>query len=429
MNAALIERDLAHIWHPCSQMKDYVDGNLPLLPIKRGNGVWLEDYEGNRYLDAISSWWVNLFGHGHPHIVRAIQAQAQNLEHVIFAGFTHEPAIALAERITALAPKGLNKVFFTENGSSAVEVAIKMAFHAFANRGEERPLVVSLTNSYHGETLGALAVGDVALYKATYGPLMIKTLQAKSPALVCEAEALEDMRRVLAAHAAKICAVIVEPLVQCAGGMAMYDPTYLTALRALCDEFGVYLIADEIATGFGRTGTLFAFEQAGVSPDLMTLSKGLTGGFLPLALTLATDAIYEDFYCDYLAGKSFLHSHSYTANPIACSAANATLDLFQTGLVLEENRARSAQIKKGLERLSRLDRVANIRQRGMIAAFEVTGFDARERINLKIYKAALKRGFLLRPLGNTVYFMPPYAISPEEIERLLAATEEIIAGL
>lgn len=410
-------------------MKDYDDGNLPLLPIKRGEGVYLEDYEGNRYVDAISSWWVNLFGHTHPHIVQAVQAQAATLEHVIFAGFTHEPAVRLAERITALSPKGLNKVFFTDNGSSAVEVAIKMAFHAFANRGEERPLVVSLENSYHGETLGALAAGDVALYKKTYGPLLIKTLQAKSPALHPEAAALEDMRRILKSRSQQICAVIVEPLVQCAGNMAMYDAGYLKALRGLCNEFGVYLIADEIAVGFGRTGTLFAFEQAGVSPDLMTLSKGLTGGFLPLALTLATDAVYDAFYCDYLEGKSFLHSHSYTANPIACAAANATLDLLEDGTILEQNAQKAALLGKGLERLGRLERVTNLRQRGMIAAFDLAGFEPQERIGLRVYREALKKGFLLRPLGNTVYFMPPYAIDAAQIGALIDATEEIVAGL
>lgn len=422
-------RDLAHIWHPCSQMKDYADGNLPLLAIKRGEGVYLEDYEGNRYLDAISSWWVNLFGHTHPHIVQAVQAQAATLEHVIFAGFTHEPAVRLAERITALAPKGLNKVFFADNGSSAVGVAIKMAFHAFANRGENRPLVVSLENSYHGETLGALAAGDVALYKKTYAPLLIETLQAKSPALHPEAAALEDMRRILKSRAQQICAVIVEPLVQCAGGMAMYDASYLKALRGLCDEFGVYLIADEIAVGFGRTGTLFAFEQAGVSPDLMTLSKGLTGGFLPLALTLASDAVYDAFYCDYLEGKSFLHSHSYTANPIACAAANATLDLFEDGSVLGENVKKAAQMGEGLKRLSKLGRVENIRQRGMIAAFDLAGYQSADRIGLKVYREALKNGCLLRPLGNTVYFMPPYAIDAAQIETLIETTAQIVAGL
>ena len=424
----LITQDLAHIWHPCSQMKDYVEGNLPLIAIQRGEGAYLIDHNGNRYLDAISSWWVNLFGHTHPHIVEAICAQAAKLEQVIFAGFTHEQAITLANRITALAPRGLNRVFFADNGSSAVEVAIKMAFHAKLNEGKTRPMIVSLTNSYHGETLGALAAGDVDLYKRTYAPLLFHTAQAKSPALCSQADALADMRRVLDTNRDQVCAVIIEPLVQCAGDMAMFDPSYLTALRALCDEFGVFLIADEIAVGFGRTGTLFACEQAGISPDLMTLSKGLTGGFLPLSLTLATDAIYDAFYDDYATGKSFLHSHSYTANPISCAAANASLDLLGGG-VLAENRLKAQRIADGLERIGRVGGTANFRQRGMIAAFDITGFSAGERVGVRVAKEALKRGIVLRPLGNTVYFMPPYIVTLDEIDRLCEVTAEIIRAL
>jgi adenosylmethionine-8-amino-7-oxononanoate aminotransferase len=429
MHDELIRRDLAHIWHPCSQMKDYVDGHIPLIPLKRGEGVYLEDFEGQRYLDGISSWWVNLFGHAHPYINERIKAQLESLEHVIFAGFTHEPAISLAERITALAPAGLSRVFFTENGSSAVEVAIKMSFHAHLNRGQSRPLVISLENSYHGETLGALAVGDVALYKATYEPLLIRSLQAKSPAFVGSEAALKSMEAMLVARHEEVCAVIVEPLVQCAGGMAMYDADYLSGLRKLCDRFGVHLIADEIAVGFGRTGTLFACEQAGIAPDLMTLSKGLTGGYLPLALTLATDAIYEAFYCDYNEGKSFLHSHSYTANPLSCTAANATLDLFEQTGVIEANRVLIEQMGDRLSELATHPRVANVRQRGMIAACEIEGFEAAERVNLKIYRYALKEGVFLRPLANTLYFMPPYAITPDELDRLFSVARAAIDSL
>ncbi|MDR3347325.1 MAG: adenosylmethionine--8-amino-7-oxononanoate transaminase [Helicobacteraceae bacterium] len=421
--------DLAHIWHPCSQMKDYVEHNVPMIPIERGEGAYLFDYEGRRYLDAISSWWVNLFGHTNGYIAEAIGRQSSKLEHVIFAGFTHEQAVRLASRITSVAPRGLNRVFFADNGSSAVEVAIKMAFHAKLNQGLKRPLIVSLQNSYHGETLGALAAGDVDLYKQTYMPLLFRTIQAKSPALCDEDEALDDMRRVLSHNRDQVCAVIVEPLVQCAGNMAMFNPSYLGALRRLCDEFDVYLIADEIAVGFGRTGTLFACEQAGISPDLMTLSKGLTGGFLPLALTLASDEIYDAFYDDYEKGKSFLHSHSYTANPIACAAANASLDLLSDGVALRENQAKSALIGDRLSAIADLKRVKNTRWRGMIAAFEVEGFKPNERIGVTIAKEALKRGVLLRPLGNTVYFMPPYIITNEEIDNLFAITAEIVKAL
>ncbi len=429
MHDELIARDLAHIWHPCSQMKDYVDGHLPLIALKRGEGVYLEDFQKRRYLDGISSWWVNLFGHAHPYINRRIKEQLESLEHVIFAGFTHEPAIVLAERITKLAPKGLNRVFFTENGSSAVEVAIKMSFHAHLNRGQTRPLVISLENSYHGETLGALAVGDVALYKKTYEPLLIKSIQAQSPAFVGTERALKSLSQQLEAHASQVCAVIVEPLVQCAGSMAMYDADYLIGLRQLCDRFGVHLIADEIAVGFGRTGTLFACEQAAIAPDLMTLSKGLTGGYLPLALTLASDAIYEAFYSDYSEGKSFLHSHSYTANPLACTAANATLDLFEQEQTLKANRALIAQMADRLSELAKHPLIANARQRGMIAACEIEGFEPADRINLQIYRYALKEGVFLRPLANTLYFMPPYAITPAELDRLFDVARAAIEAL
>lgn len=427
-NSDLVELDLNTIWHPCSQMKDYIDGVIPFLPIKKGDGIYLEDYDGNRYLDAVSSWWVNILGHRNPYIVDAIKKQLDSLEHVIFAGYTHKPAIDLARRIVEIAPDGLKKVFFADNGSSAIEVAIKMAFHSFKNRGENRPVVVSLTNSYHGETLGALAVGDVALYKEIYSPLMIKTLQAKSPALFDEAEALDDMRLVLSSSH-EICAVIVEPLVQCAGYMKMYKPSYLKSLRKLCDEAGVYLIADEIATGFGRTGTMFAFNQAAVSPDIMTLSKGITGGFLPLALAVTTDEIYRDFYCDYLEGKSFLHSHSYTANPLACAAANATLDLFADGELIRSNQQKSALFQEKLKAFEEIGCVANIRSTGMIHAFDLVGFDPRDRTGIKIYKEALKRGFMLRPLGDTVYFMTPYVITNDQIEALVETTKEIVLDL
>lgn len=427
-NQTLIEQDLKHIWHPCSQMKDYFDGTIAFLPIKRGEGVYLEDYDGNRYLDAVSSWWVNILGHNNPHISQAIKNQLNELEHVIFAGFTHKPAVDLATKLAQITPDGLNKVFFADNGSSAIEVAIKMAFHAFKNRGENRPVIVSLTNSYHGETLGALAVGDVAIYKETYKPLLIRSIQAKSPALFDEAEALEDMRRILSSSN-EICAVIVEPLIQCAGDMRMYKPSYLVELRKLCDEFGVYLIADEIATGFGRTGTMFAFDQAGVSPDIMTLSKGITGGFLPLAVAVTTDQIYNAFYCDYLEGKSFLHSHSYTANPLACAAANATIGLLEDGGVIRSNAKKSELFRAKLKEFESIDFVTNIRSTGMVHAFDMVGFDPKKRTGMRVYREALKRGFLLRPLGDTVYFMPPYVITEQEISDLVDTTKEIVMGL
>lgn len=426
-NETIKNDDLKYIWHPCSQMKDYE--TLPLIPIKRGEGIYLEDFDGNRYIDAVSSWWVNLFGHANPRINQALIEQTGNLEHVIFAGFTHEPAVRLAKRLVEITPEGLDKLFFADNGSSAIEVAIKMSFHYFKNRGELRPLVISLENSYHGETLGALSIGDVSLYKETYKEMLIRSVQVKSPALVPEEEALHDLEATLKKHSDEVCSLIIEPLIQCAGNMAMYDPGYITKAKALCEQYGVHLIADEIAVGFGRTGTLFACEQAGITPDFMCLSKGLTGGYLPLSVVLTTDDVYQAFYCDYNEGKSFLHSHSYTGNPIACAVANAVLDIFEQDDVLTANREKSEWMRTEMEKFRELKNVANIRQRGMVAAFDITGYDPADRIGLKVYLHGLKNGVLLRPLGHTVYFMPPYTIGKTELQQVVQSAYEAVSRL
>jgi adenosylmethionine-8-amino-7-oxononanoate aminotransferase len=423
-------------------MKDHED--LPLVPIRRGQGAWLEDFDGKRYLDAISSWWVNLFGHSHPYIDAALRDQLGKLEHVLFAGFSHRPGIELAERLIGLAPPGLTRCFYADNGSSAVEIALKMSFHYWKNAGQPgKTRFVALSNSYHGETLGALAVGDVALYKETYRPLLMDVLTVPSPDCYGR-EAGEtwadysrrrfaDMDETLQRHAGEVCAVIVEPLVQCAGSMRMYDPVYLTLLREACDRHGVHLIADEIAVGFGRTGTLFACEQAGITPDFLCLSKGLTGGYLPLAAVLTREEVYAAFYGDYATLKAFLHSHSYTGNPLACRAALATLDLFGQSDVLADNRQRARCMAEASAHLADHPHVAEVRQKGMILAVELVKDKARrepypwqERRGLRVYRHALSRGVLLRPLGNVVYFMPPYVVTPEEI-RFLAevATEGI----
>ncbi len=429
-NSEISRRDLEHIWHPCTQMKDHEF--LPMIPIRRGEGVYLEDFDGRRYIDAVSSWWVNLFGHANPRISGAVAEQARTLEHVILAGFTHEPVVRLSERLTALAPEGLTRCFYADNGSSAVEVALKMAYHFHKNRGEERPLFLSLTNSYHGETIGALSVGDVELYKETYAPLLIRSVQTPVPADQSESaalEAAEALERILQARAGEIAALIVEPLVQGAGSMHMYHPRYLTEARSLCDRYGVLLIADEIMTGFGRTGTMFACEQAGISPDFMTLSKGITGGYLPLSVTLTTDRIYQEFYCDYNLYKAFLHSHSYTGNALACAAANATLDIFGEENVIENNRTLAGVMAEELERFKSLPNVGSVRQTGMIAAVEMTGYAPEERIGLKVYEYGLKNGVLLRPLGAVVYFMPPYIISKDEIRKVMRVAFEAVSGL
>lgn len=445
MTADLAARSLARIWHPCTQMHDHASGAMPLVPIASAEGAWLIGTDGQRYLDAVSSWWTNLWGHRHPEMVAAMKAQLDTLDHVIFAGFTHEPAVQLAESLCRRS--GLDRCFFTDNGSSAVEAALKMSFHYWQNTGQpKKRRFVALTNSYHGETLGALAVGGPSMYRDTYAPLLMQPLFVQSPDCFTRGlgESWEDhtrraftqMQLTLEQHAGEICAVIVEPLVQCAGGMRMYHPLYLTLLRQACDQHGVHLIADEIAVGFGRTGTFFACEQAppaqygrglphGIRPDLMCLSKGLTGGTLPLATVLATQAIYEAFYAEYSAQKAFLHSHSYTGNPLACAAANASLALFGEGNALAANQLMAQQLWAHTAPLRSHPHVAEVRQTGMILAVELarngigkTPYPAAERRGLVAYRHALEKGVLLRPLGNVLYLMPPYVLTLKEAEKL-----------
>jgi len=430
-NDAFIRRDLRVLWHPCTQMKDHEF--LPPVPIRRGQGVWLEDFDGRRYLDAVSSWWVNLFGHANPRINAALFQQMEELEHVILAGFSHRAVVELSERLVQLAPPGLSRCFYADNGSSAVEVAVKMSFHYWKNLGKpEKTRFITLSNSYHGETLGALAVGNVELYKETYQPLLMDVITVPSPDCF-EREPGESseahtrkmfahMETALEKHHARVAAVILEPLVQCAGNMRMYHPVYLKLLREACDRYGVHLIADEIAVGFGRTGTLFACEQAGITPDFLCLSKGLTGGYLPLSVVLTREAVYQAFYDDYETLRAFLHSHSYTGNALGCRAALATLDIFRDDDVINKNRALAEHMKKAAAPLAEHPHVAEVRQQGMILAIELVQdkktrrpYDWKERRGLKVYQHGLKRGVLLRPVGPVIYFMPPYVITPEEI--------------
>ncbi len=440
LNKTLFDRDIAHLWHPCTQMKDHE--SLPIVPIKSGKGVWLEDFEGNRYLDAISSWWVNLFGHSNAYINDKIKSQLDSLEHVILAGFTHEPVIELSERLARITPVGLERCFYADNGSSAIEAALKMSYHYWRNKGHtHKTNFITLSNSYHGETLGALAVGDVSLYKETYEPLLMQVITVPSPDCYGReqdsscAEHSEKMfahmRETLEQHANETCAVFVEPLVQCAGNMRMYDPVYLTLLREACDEYNVHLIADEVAVGFGRSGTLFACEQASITPDILCLSKGITGGYLPLSVAVTTDEIYQAFYDDYENLTAFLHSHSYTGNALACSAAVATLDLFEKNDVIASNRKLSKKMFASVVELEDHRHVGEIRQTGMILAIEMVkdkpsreGYTWQERRGLKVYQHGLANGVLLRPLGNVTYFMPPYVITEDEIDLMASIAIE-----
>ncbi len=438
----LVRRDLAVLWHPCTQMKDHED--LPPLAVRRGRGVWLEGENGERWLDAISSWWVNLYGHCEPSIVAAVQRQASELEHVMLAGFTHEPIVRLSERLVALAPAGLTRCFYADSGAAAVEVAVKMSFHAWRNAGRPRKRrFVTLANSYHGETLGALAVGSVDLYKEIYRPLLMDVHTAPSPDCYARApgesweqhsiRTFEPMRQILERHADEIAGVIVEPLVQGAGNMRMYHPVYLRLLREACDRLDVHLIADEIAVGMGRTGTLFACEQAGVRPDFLCLSKGLTGGWLPMSVVLTTTPVYDAFYDEYVKRTAFLHSHSFTGNPLAAAAANATLDLLERPGEIGRIHALGERLGRAAAPFADHPNVAEVRRTGTMVAIEFVRdrasrepFPWTERRGMRAYRHALSRGALLRPLANVLYWVPPFVITDEEIEFLATVTRECL---
>lgn len=433
--SALQSRDLDVLWHPCTQMKDHE--RLPPIPIRRGKGVWLEDFSGKRYLDAIGSWWVSLFGHGHFQINQAIRRQLDRLEHVMLAGFTHTPAVQLAEQLVDLTPPQLCRCFMTDSGSAAVEAALKMSFHYWRNKGHTgKRRFICLEHGYHGETLGALAVGGVPLYREVYAPLLMDVIVAPSPEGYARAPGctpaeharrrFADVEALLARHAEEVCAVIVEPLVQGAGGMRMYPPEYLRLLRAACQEHGVHLIADEIAVGFGRTGTMFACEQAGISPDMMCLSKGLSGGYLPIAAVMTTDDIYQAFYDDYGKGTTFLHSHTYAGNPLACSAAVATLELLLDSATQDRIKRLAQLLDEAAERFEGHPHVGEVRRTGTIMAVEMARngstrepYPASERRGRKVYEYGLEHGVLLRPLGDVIYFMPPYVITPDQVEMMV----------
>jgi adenosylmethionine---8-amino-7-oxononanoate aminotransferase len=431
-NREMVARSLAAVWHPCTQMKAHE--RVPMLPVARAEGAWLYDFEGKRYLDGVSSWWVNLFGHGHPAIKAALKEQLDTLEHVMLAGATHAPAIELGERLARLAPGKLGHVFFASDGASATEIALKMAFHYWTNRGVAgKNRFAYLEGGYHGETVGALSVTDVPVFRTAYAPLLHEGIAVPFPSrdhddhqyrgLNGARKAADTLELLLRQRRDEIAALIVEPLVQGASGMRMYHPEYLRRARELCSEHGVLLIADEIMTGFGRTGTMFACEQADVAPDLLCLSKGITGGYLPLSCVLSTDAIYDAFYDD-AAARGFLHSHSYTGNALACRAACAVLDIFERDAVIAANEEKAARFVAAASALAHHRGIRDFRHLGMIWAFEVV--TSAPDFSLRAWELALELGVVLRPIGNTVYFMPPYVTSDDEFAQLVAAGLAIV---
>ena len=419
-NKNFIQRSLKSVWHPCSQMKHYEQNNL--IPIKRAKGVWLYDFDGNKYLDATSSWWVNLFGHNQPLIKAKIKKQIDLLEHSMIAGLTHEPVIELSEQLAKLTKLG--HCFYGSDGANAIEIAIKMSTHFWRqNKQQRKNKLVYLRKSYHGETLGALAVTSIPIFKESYKDLLKNHIQINSPdwrdrsAEETKEEfaekKLDELRKLLKKRHNSISAIIVEPLVQCAGGMAMHSKNYLIGLAKMCQEFDVHLIADEIAVGFGRTGSMFAFQQAKIIPDFLCLSKGLTGGYLPLSVVLTTKTIYQAFYHNDTR-QGFLHSHSYTGNPLACAAALATLSIFKNKKIIQSNRQKTKMINALLTDLKTLP-IHNLRNLGMIWAFEID-----KKINPeKILKYCHQHGLLIRPIGLTFYLMPPYCIKESEAKFML----------
>lgn len=428
-----VEKDLKYIWHPCSQMKDYEDLN-PIV-IERGEGVWLYDIDGNKYLDCISSWWTNTLGHSNKRINEAIKKQIDNIEHVIFANFSNKPAIELSEKLVNITPKDLTKVFFSDNGSSAVEIALKMSFHYNMQKGNtKKKRFVALSDAYHGETLGALSVCDIDEFNIVYKPLLLDTFRVEGPDCYrckyglnrdsCNAECFENMKKCLTENHEEISAVIVEPMVQGAAGMKVYSPIYLKKLRELCDKYDVHLIADEIAMGFGRTGEMFACNHAQISPDLMCLSKGISAGYMPMSVVMTTDEIYKCFYGDYKERKSFIHSHTYSGNALACAIALENLKIFEEDNIIENNIGKGQLIRKlTLEKSEISKYVGEVRSIGMITAIEIVkdkqtkeNYPWELRVGYEIYKIALGKGLVLRPIGDVLYFIPPYIINEGEIE-------------
>jgi len=428
----LIQNDLKYIWHPYTQMKDCRE--FPPILIERAKGIKLYDMDGKFYYDTISSWWCNVHGHNHPKIKSAIKRQLDKLEHVLFAGFTHEPAIELAERLVAIAPKPIKKVFFSDNGSTAVETALKMSFQYWRNIGnKKKKTFVCLDHGYHGDTIGTMSVSGVGLFNRVFSPLFFESYKVPSPYCYrcpvnkerkdCKIDCAGAIEDLLKKKSSEICGIILEPLVMAAGGMIIYPKEYLSRVGELAKKYNIHLIADEVATGFGRTGKMFACEYANVRPDFMCLSKGLTAGYLPMGITLTTDDVYSAFYDDFEKFKTLYHGHTYTANPLSCAAANASLDVFKEEDTLVNAKRIEALVIKGIEGFSEYPFVGDVRHIGMIGALELVKnkktkeqFDIKRRIGLEIYKEGLKNNIVLRPLGNIIYLFLPLCVKEADLK-------------
>ena len=435
------KEDLKYIWHPCSQMKDYE--TFPPIVIERGEGINLYDINGKCYKDVISSWWCNLLGHCNPRINQAVKKQIDKLEHVIFANFTHKTVITLCQELMNVLPKGLCKFNFADNGSSSIEMALKMSFQYHHQAGNpQKKRFMALTDAYHGETLAALAMGGVDLYSELYKPILMDVIRISAPDCFrckygkcrdnCTCECFIKAEEQFEKYGNETAAIIVEPLLQGSAGMKVYPPLYLEKLRELCNKYNVHLIADEIATGYGRTGKMFACDHAGISPDIMCLSKGLTGGYMPMAIAVTTQEIYDAFYDDYLKGKAFMHSHTYAGNPLACSAAVEVLKILREEKIIEKANSKAKYFNKIIrEKFLPLKNVGEVRSLGLINAIELVedknskkGFDSKLRIGYQIYKKALQKGVLLRPLGNVIYFNPPLIIDKNDMDFVVKVAQE-----
>ncbi|MFP6637805.1 MAG: adenosylmethionine--8-amino-7-oxononanoate transaminase [Nitrospinaceae bacterium] len=433
-NKSDLVRDLHRVWHPCSQHKDYE--TTPPLLVERAKGIYLFDRQGNRYMDVIASWWVNLFGHNHPRLNSALTQQLKKMAHVMFAGITHQPAIDLADSLVRLSPAGLDKVFFSDNGSTAVEVALKMSLQYWQEKGETQKLRYAyLKGGYHGETLGALSVCGLDIFRKKFEKVLADHLPVQGPDCfrcpyglqreTCNAECFEPMEKALSDNSDTLAGVIIEPLVQGAAGMKMYPPVYLIKLQSACKSLGIHMIFDEIAVAFGRTGSLFVCGEHDLRPTFLCLSKGITSGYLPLAATLTSDEIYSAFYGKHQ--KLFIHSHSYSANPLACAVANETLSLLTENHFLNTLKPKIAALKECGKQFDGLN--GEFRQIGMISAFELVKknkecFSSEKRVGYHIFLEGLKRGLFMRPLGDVVYFIPPLIITEAEIATMLNTAHE-----